>query len=42
MLLEILGACEKVTGDWGLGDGFAGYSGFLHQLQLGSHNIAQK
>ena len=34
------GACENVTSDLGLGDGFAGYSGFLHQLQLASHDLA--
>ena len=34
------GACERVASDLGLDGGFAVYSGFLHQLQLASHNMA--
>ena len=33
-------ACEKVASDLGLGNGFAGISGFLHQIQLASHDLA--
>ena len=34
-------ACEKVASDLRLGGGFfAGYSGFLHYLQLASHELA--
>ena len=40
------GACNKVARYLGLGVVFAGYSGFLHQLQLASHeysrNMAEK
>ena len=33
-------ACEKVASDLWLGGVFAGYSGFLHYLQLASHELA--
>ena len=32
-------ACEEVTSDLELGGGFAGYSGFLHYLELASHEL---
>ena len=32
--------CEEVASDLALGGGFAGYSGFLHLLQLASNDLA--
>ena len=32
--------CEKVGSDLVIGGRFAGYSGFRHQLQLASHDLA--
>ena len=37
---EAFKATEKVAIDFVLGGGIAGYSGFLHQIQLGSHDLA--
>ena len=37
-----VGACENIASDLGQGDGFAGYYGFLHHLQLASRNMAIK
>ena len=34
-----VGACKKFSSDLGLGGVFAGYSGFLHQLQLASQDL---
>ena len=34
------GHVRKLPVTWGLGVVFAGYSGFLHHIQLASHNLA--
>ena len=36
---EAFKATEKVASDLVLGGGIAGYSGFLHQIQLSSHDL---